>query len=116
MTISTTIKKRHDLKTDTVWQICPFCNAEVKDVSYVGHELSRELMGPGGIRDHIAAEHGVVRKTVGKKQRWISLSAEDQAEAKRHFKEWLRTWGKDCIKRVSDYYPPSRSAAEEEQE
>jgi hypothetical protein len=113
MHISTRIKKRFDEKTDTLWEVCSFCNAELRDFNYVGHNLFRENDG-SGVHIHIAAEHGERSMGVGKHDRWIHLSPEDQDRARKYFDEWIRRFGKDAIHRVSDYYPHHRRREGEE--
>jgi hypothetical protein len=94
------IKKWKDQTTDTLWEICPFCNAYVKDLSYRGHGISTAgLLGPS-IHSHIAAEHGMKRVRKGNKQRWLRVSSSPyQAWAKREEESRLRAWGKDSIRR-----------------
>jgi hypothetical protein len=112
MIISTTIRRRYDDITDTVWDVCPFCRAEIKDETYRGNGLYDDaIIGLGGIYLHLAAEHGVQRVRKGKRQVWKDLSPEDQARAKEWLDQWLKTWGQGSIKRVSDYYPRRRPDA-----
>jgi len=96
--VSTTIKTWLDETNDTLWSICPFCKAYVKDVSYVGHGLSKRMLGHPLINMHMASEHGKQRTTIGKRQRWLSVSAESQAYAKGEVESDLKIWGKDCIR------------------
>jgi hypothetical protein len=98
---TTEIKKWMDDATDTLWEICPFCKAYVKDLSYEGHGISKaDSLGPG-IHSHIAAEHGMKRVRIGKRQKWIHVPPESgyYAWAKKEEESRLRIWGKDSIRR-----------------
>jgi hypothetical protein len=95
---TTIIKKWMDQATDTLWEICPFCGAYVKDVSYEGRGISKAGWTGPSVHTHIAAEHGMRRVRVGKRQRWLRASPQHQAEAKKEEEFRLRVWGKDSVR------------------
>jgi hypothetical protein len=100
---STTIKKWHDETTDTQWEICPFCKAYIKDLTYVsGSGLRRQGFDDPNIDSHIAAEHGVRRVRVGRKYRWISVSEKSLDLVKLREENRLKYWGEDSIRRPHD--------------
>ncbi|MDQ3903696.1 MAG: hypothetical protein M3247_08665 [Thermoproteota archaeon] len=94
---STNIKTWLDESNDTLWEICPFCNAYVKDLSYQGNRLAIANSFEPSIHSHIAAEHGMRRVRIGKRYRWLRVPPQYQAEAKRKEERRLRTRGKDSM-------------------
>ena len=78
------VKTCVDEATDTVYDICPFCNEYVKDSDYVGDGLYRKTIGGGhsDIDNHIIAVHGMGRMWIGRKYIWKGASSDIQTEVK----------------------------------